>query len=159
MDREVLWTARGCFDCDLVPERGERAVEPVVPVEVLLVGWAVGSAPTPKSPTTPPHHPAARSSLSSPRRLIPLPTGASLRFELLIARVLGGTTADAGACEAQGEAEASNEARVQYIEQEVDDAGEEGPPIEKAEDRHQRFHAVDKTRRQDGRVGGGWRRG
>ena len=50
VDREVLWTARGCFDCDLVPERGERAVEPVLPVEV-LVGWAVGSAPTPKSPT------------------------------------------------------------------------------------------------------------
>ena len=145
-----------------------------MPVEV-SVGWAVGSAPPSRSPTPPPHaSPAARSSLSSPRRLAPLPTGASLRFELataprpsphrclftlfelLIGRVPAGAMAGADACEAQ---KASNEARVQDVEHKVEYAREEGRPIEESEDGHQHLHAVDKTRRQDGRVGGLCRRG
>jgi hypothetical protein len=64
--------------------------------------------------------------------------------------------ADADACEAQ---KASNEARVQDVEHKVEYAREEGRPIEESEDGHQHLHAVDKTRRQDGRVGGLCRRG
>ena len=77
-------------------------------------------------------------------------------FELLIGRVPAGAMAGADASEAQ---KASNEARVQDVEHKVEYAREEGRPVEESEDGHQHLHAVDKTRRQDGRVGGLCRRG
>ena len=127
-----------------------------MPVEV-PVGWAVGSAPPPV-----PHPSSSR----EPRRAVLFEVATAPRpsphrclftlFELLIGRVPAGAMAGADTCEAQ---KASNEARVQDVEHKVEYAREEGRPVEESEDGHQHLHAVDKTRRQDGRVGGLCRRG